>query len=262
MKITIRKHSWWSYLLIFFFSQLVSGGLAFVISRQKLVVTQDPASLVVVTLFAANALAVLLWFCFRPSAITWQRTVAGIQGQNGRRTGLVFLLALPLIILTNLGQEVFFPNIPNLLDENIMRGIMYHPIGFLTVAILGPVAEELLFRGGVQHDLSLHHSDQGRFVPIALTAALFALIHMNPAQMPAAFILGCLLGFAYWWTGSLIAPVCIHVFNNSLACVMSFLAKDDDSIIHFLGGTTGAGITAVICVFFLVLTLRSVRKEG
>lgn len=260
--VKIRKHSWWVYLLIFFATQLTAGGLAFAFSHLRPALKEDSASLLVVTLFAANALAVLLWFCYHPSAITWQRTLAGVKGQNGRRTGLVFLLALPLIILTNLGQEVFFPDIPNLLDESTMRGIMYHPIGLLTVAFLGPLAEELLFRGGVQHDLSQHHSDQGWFVPIALTAVLFSLIHLNPAQMPVAFILGCLLGFAYWWTRSLVAPVCIHVFNNSLACVMAFLSPDEDSTIHFLGGSTGAGITAIVCVFFFVIILRAVRKEG
>lgn len=259
--ITIRRHSWWVYLILFFISQLTAAGLAFLLQRLMSGMTKSPAFLIAVTLFVANALAILLWFCFRSPSITWQRTLAGVKGHNGRRTGLVFLLALPLIVLTNLGQEVFFPDIPNLLDEQTMMGIMYHPLGILTIAVLGPLSEELLFRGGVQHDLSLHHADQGWFVPIALSATFFSLIHMNPAQMPAAFILGCLLGFAYWWTGSLIAPVCIHVFNNSLACLLAFISPEDDSIVHFVGGPTSAGIIALVSIFLLVLTLRAIRQE-
>lgn len=259
--IKIRKHSWWVYLLIFFFCQLTAGGISVLLTRLKPELSLYSSTLLSVTLFIANALAILLWFYFRPPAITWQRTLAGLKEYKGRRTGLVFLLALPLIVLTNLGQEVFFPDIPNLLDDNVMRGIMLQPFGLLTVALLGPLSEELLFRGGVQHDLSLHHSDQGWFVPIALSAVMFSLIHMNPAQMPAAFILGCVLGFAYWWTESLVAPFLIHAFNNSLACGIYLLSPDDDSIIHLLGGPTGAGITAVVCIFFFVLTLRAVRNE-
>ena len=79
--------------------------------------------------------------------------------------------------------------------------------------------------------------------------------------MPAAFILGLVLGFAYWWTGSLVAPVCIHVFNNSTACVMAFLSPDDDSLIHLIGGTEKAGMLAVVCFFFLLIILRAVQKE-
>ena len=79
--------------------------------------------------------------------------------------------------------------------------------------------------------------------------------------MPAAFILGLVLGFAYWWTGSLVAPICIHVFNNSTACVMAFLSPDDDSLIHLIGGTEKAGMLAVVCFFFLLITLRAVQKE-
>ena len=260
--ITIRKDAWWVYLILFFISQLTAGGLAFLLPRLMPQMAMDSTGLMVMVLFVANALAVLLWFCYRSPSITWQRTMAGVQEARGRRTMLVFLLALPLIVLTNLAQEVFFPNIPNLLDEQTMMGLIHHPFGLLTVAVLGPLSEELLFRGGVQHDLSLHHSDQGWFVPIALTAVFFAVIHMNPAQMPAAFILGCTLGFAYWWTGSLIAPVSIHVFNNSLACLLAFLSPDDDSIVHFLGGPTNAGMTALVSIFFLYYILRIIRNEA
>lgn len=258
--IKIRKDSWWMFILIFFFSQLTGISITFLL-KHLWNIAYSMSTIMTLGLFCANTLAILLWLYFRSPSITWQRTMAGLKGGKGRRTGLVFLLALPLIVLTNLVQEVFFPDILNLLDDSVMRGLWYHPIGLLTISFLGPLAEELLFRGGVQHDLSLHHSDQGCFVPIALSAVLFSLIHMNPAQMPVAFILGCLLGFAYWWTDSLIAPVCIHVFNNTLACVMTFLSPNEDSIIHFLGGPTGAGITATICVFFFVVTLRAVRKE-
>ena len=257
-----RKHSWWVYLILFFISQLTAGSLAVILPRLMPKVAMTSTFLMVLVLFVANALAVLLWLCFRSPSITWQRTIAGVKEDKGWRTLLVFLLALPLIVLTNLGQEVFFPDIPNLLDEQTMMGLIHHPLGLLTVAVLGPLSEELLFRGGVQHDLSLHHSDQGWFVPIALTAVFFSVIHLNPAQMPAAFILGCTLGFAYWWTGSLIAPVCIHVFNNSLVCALAFISPDDDSIVHVLGGPTNAGVLAVICLFFLVLTLRAIHTEN
>ncbi len=256
--------SWWIYILIFFFSQLTSAGLIVlvpIISGNKL-----DASMAGWTmgsaLFVANVLAIALFFLFRPKSITWSSTVAGMKGRIGYRTLLMFLLALPLIFLINIIQEAFFPELPDLVGEEQFKSIMYNPLGLLTVSLIGPLSEELLFRGGIQTDVQTRYAAQGPAVAIALSAVIFALIHMNPAQMPAALILGLVLGFAYWWTGSLAAPIFIHVFNNSFACLMGILSPDDDSIIHFLGGTEATGIVAAVCLFFLFAVLRAVRKEG
>ncbi|MBR1755126.1 MAG: CPBP family intramembrane metalloprotease [Bacteroidaceae bacterium] len=253
----LRQHPFWVYILLFLFCQLASVPVGLLMARWL-----GYDQMLVGTLLFANVLAIILFLLYRPATVTWQSTLGGVRGRGGRRSALVFLLALPTILLVNLGQEAFFPDIPDLVGEETLQALMYHPLGLLTIAVLGPLSEELLFRGGVQSDLYRHTAQQGTWVAIALSAAIFALIHMNPAQMPAAFLLGILLGFAYWWTGSLVASVCIHVFNNSFACVLSFLSPDDDSLINFLGGSTSAGLTALICLFALLLTLRAVRKEG
>ncbi|MBP5770855.1 MAG: CPBP family intramembrane metalloprotease [Bacteroidaceae bacterium] len=259
MKLSFRRQGWWMYIILFIISQLSAAIFAFVLTH--VVAGIPPSTLMAMALLAANTLAILLFFCCRPQSVTLQHTLAGLKGRNGRRTGLVLLLALPMILLTHLMQEIFFPDIPDLVGEETFKTIIFHPLGLLTVSLLGPLAEELLFRGGVQTDLTLNHSDQGWAVPILLSAAIFTLIHMNPAQMPAAFILGCLLGYAYWWTGSLIAPVCIHVFNNSLASLLMNLFPDDDSLVAFLGGPTSAGITALVCCFFLFVMIRIIQHQ-
>ena len=253
-----KTRSWWVYLLFFFISQLAGGGVAVVLTATKLASAEES---LVLSLLMANLLAIGMFLLWRQRDVTWAKTVAGVQGENLRHTGLVFAIALPIIVLVNLVQEAFFPEIPDLVGEETFKAIMYNPLGLLTVAVLGPLAEELLFRGGIQGGI------QGGFPTISgktallLSALIFALAHLNPAQMPAAFILGAVLGFAYWWTGSLVAPVCIHVFNNSIACVLSFLSPNDDSLIHFVGGNERAGVLAAVCIFFLVITLHAVRQE-
>ncbi len=258
-----RRRYWWVFILLFIISQLASIGMVigkrFISGDTGATLSSD---MPVEALFVANVLAIALFFCFRPQSITWRSTSQGLRSRGARRTLLVFLMAVPVTLLVNIIQEAFFPEIPDLVGEEMMLTIMHNPLGLLTIAILGPISEELLFRGGVQTDLSLRFSHQGWFVPIAFSAIVFALIHMNPAQMPIAFILGCVLGFAYWWTGSLVAPILIHVFNNSFACLMEFLNPDDSSLINLLGGSTGAALTALISLIILLLVLRQVYKEG
>ena len=256
----MKKRSWWIYILIFIVSQLAAVGItmgATLIQGREAVSSETVA---IGALCTANVLAILLWLLLHPKDLTWQRTMSGIRSPKGMRTKLAFGLALPVIMLVNLIQEAFFPDIPDLVGDELMKTIIFNPAGLLTVALIGPVCEELLFRGGVQHCIQQRYASQGPGVAIGLSAVLFCAIHMNPAQMPAAFILGIVLGFAYWWTDSLIAPVCIHVFNNSFACALGMISPDDN-FIQFLGGTQGAVITAVVCVFWLYLMVYLIRRE-
>ena len=257
-----RRESWWIYILIFFTTQVTGALLMIMLKITKLDFFQQTAHLLAFSLLMANLLAILLFFVFRPKRITWTRTMAGLHGRKGRRSLLAFALAVPLTILVNLIQEVFFPDLPNFVGDETFKNLMFHPLGLLTVSVIGPVAEELLFRGGVQTDLSRRYSFQGWFVPIGLSAAFFALAHMNPAQMPIALLLGVLLGFAYWWTDSLVAPICIHIYNNSFASAMTLLFPEEDKIVPLLGGKEPAGILAIVCLFLVVLIVRSIQKEG
>lgn len=253
------NRKWWVYILIFFISQFAAVALPF--GLRALGIGFSGSMFMSIALLMANLLAIVFFLLYRPAEVTWSATFAGLRGQNRRRSVLVFLLAIPTCLLVNLIQEAFFPDIPNLVGEETFKDLMFNPLGLITIAVIGPLSEELLFRGGVLTSIHQKYASQGPASAIAFSAVLFALIHLNPAQMPAAFILGLLLGFAYWWTGSLAAPVCIHVFNNSFACLLAYLSPDDDSLIGFLGGSEGATIAAAVSIFALVLLFRQIKAE-
>jgi len=56
---------------------------------------------------------------------------------------------------------------------------------------------------------------------IVISALFFALIHMNPWQALNAFIIGVVMGYLYYKTGSLLLTMLIHFVNNGLAVVMT-----------------------------------------
>lgn len=253
------NRKWWVYILIFFISQFAAVALPF--GLRAFGIGFSGSMFMSIALLMANLLAIVFFLLYRPAEVTWPATLSGLRGHNLRRSVLVFLLAIPTCLLVNLIQEAFFPDIPNFVGEETFKDLMFNPLGLITIAVIGPLSEELLFRGGVLTSIHQKYASQGPASAIAFSAVLFALIHLNPAQMPAAFILGLLLGFAYWWTGSLAAPVCIHVFNNSFACLLAYLSPDDDSLIGFLGGSEGATIAAAVSIFALVLLFRQIRAE-
>ena len=247
------------FVCIFFFCQGLGGLVALLLGMNGFPVEATLAS----ALVAANISGILFflayWLIARPADLTWNAVERGCrQGRLIYRSGLCVLMAMPMIYLVNLLQELL-PNLPDWVGNQNMIGLMRHPVGLAVVTVVGPICEELLFRGGVQRSL---HRAFSPSVAIVCSALIFSIVHLNPVQVPAAFVLGLLLGFSYWWTRSLIAPICIHVVNNSVASMMALLSPDDDSLVHFIGGPTNAGITALICVFFLLILLHAVQKEG
>ena len=92
-------------------------------------------------------------------------------------------------------------------------------IMLLCVGILPALLEEFAIRGVVMGALRKHLSDGAA---IAISSALFALLHGNLRQIPFAFGMGLMLGYAVVYSGSLIPSVIIHALNNCISVVMSY----------------------------------------
>ncbi|MBO4633997.1 MAG: CPBP family intramembrane metalloprotease [Bacteroidales bacterium] len=91
---------------------------------------------------------------------------------------------------------------------------------FLLTAIFAPIFEEWLCRGMVLRGL-LTKMKPGW--AIVVSALFFALIHMNPWQALNAFILGLVMGYIYFKTGSLWLTMLVHFVNNGFAVVMAHI---------------------------------------
>ncbi len=80
----------------------------------------------------------------------------------------------------------------------------------LGVCVIGPVCEELLFRGLAANRLSLY----GELPAALISSFLFAMFHGNFGQFFYAFGLGMLLSYAYFRSNRIAAPVFLHMLFN------------------------------------------------
>ncbi len=87
----------------------------------------------------------------------------------------------------------------------------------LAVGILGPMAEELIFRGLLYGRLA--KTRVGPVGTIVILALFWAVIHVSydATVITVIFIDGLLLGAARWRTGSLLPPVLMHIVWNLYA---------------------------------------------
>ncbi|MBQ9608187.1 MAG: CPBP family intramembrane metalloprotease [Lachnospiraceae bacterium] len=96
---------------------------------------------------------------------------------------------------------------------------------YMSVFLLAPVAEEILFRGLI---LTYARKCIPIYAAIILQAFLFGLYHGNIIQGIYAFILGMLLGYIAIKTGTLFAGICFHIaLNISIIFVPAVLFDND-----------------------------------
>lgn len=105
--------------------------------------------------------------------------------------------------------------LPNTMEETFLA-MSRNPIGILSITLLAPILEELLFRGAIQGALQRQIKPWGA---IMISSLLFGLVHMNLAQIPFAFFLGIIFGWLYYRTGSLLPGVVGHILNNTVATI-------------------------------------------
>ena len=118
---------------------------------------------------------------------------------------------------------------------------------FLVVAIFAPIFEEWLCRGMVLRGLL---TKMKPVWAIVISALFFAVIHANPWQALNAFLIGLVMGYVYYKTGSLLLTMLIHFVNNGTAVVLSNIEslKDYDYWIDILGKQNYTIVFLVSCV--------------
>ncbi len=97
-------------------------------------------------------------------------------------------------------------------------------LGFLVIAVLPGIGEELIFRGILQRNLGMVMSPH---VAIFLTAMLFSAIHLQFYGFFPRMFLGLLLGYVYFWSGNLNLAIWGHIFNNGFTLLMVYLYQQN-----------------------------------
>ena len=208
------------YLIEFIAIQLIVG---FIVTMVWQLVTKSKdttTAMIITTTVATGVVTILVFLLTRWAEVSpnWIRT----------RPWLVLawsVIAAMGALIPSIWLQEQMPELPNWLD-NEFDMILSNRWGYLAIGLLAPLSEEIVLRGAVLRSLLSKPLLAGRservnaWTAIAISAVFFALIHFNPAQMPHAFVIGLLLGWMYWRTGSILPGVAYHWANNSIAYIL------------------------------------------
>ena len=101
--------------------------------------------------------------------------------------------------------------------------------GILSFCIFGPIAEEICFRGILLGGLLRMRCRP--WIAILITALAFSLVHGYAVKLVGTLLIGIIVGWLYWRTGSIIPCLIIHIVNNSLARIMCIIHGQPNIVI-------------------------------
>ena len=131
-------------------------------------------------------------------------------------------------------------------------------LNLFMIAGLAALGEELLFRSIIQ--TSLIKICKNAHVGILIASAIFSFIHLEFYGFVPRLILGMLLGYMFYFSGSIWIPMLMHFLNNGTVVLIYFLNnKGITNIDVDTFGQTSIPVLIVSIVVMIVLFLFSIK---
>lgn len=184
---------------------------------------------------------------------------------GGIRLALIVSIATVAAAFVAEPVNALLPAMPEVLEkalEQLTEGPLW--VTIISVSIFAPLFEEWLCRGLVLRGLL---QKLNPFSAIAVSAAFFAVLHLNPWQAIPAFLLGLLFGFVYYKTGSLKLTILMHCVNNTLAAILSRMPSlsEADTFMDVMSpmayGCIYVASVLIVCCTLIILQNISTTSE-
>lgn len=193
----------------------------------------------------------------------------GLRSTHGLFYVIALCAGLPLQIVAELvqrGVERVWPTPPDVLREQLEMLRLDSPLRWVmipfVVAVVGPVVEELLFRGAMQGGLRRVHRN---WTVVLVVSALFAAAHGRLQVVLPTFLVGLMVSTLRAASGSVVPAMLAHMAFNGVAmvgvatgAVTNEPQPEPLALWLVVGGVT---TTSLLVAAALVLAKRSTRAQ-
>ena len=135
----------------------------------------------------------------------------------------------------------------------------------LVIALIPAIGEELTFRGMLQQAMT--RRCKNAHVAIILSAAIFSFIHFQFYGFLPRMFLGIILGYMFYYSGSIWTSILMHFINNGSAVAVAYLEHKglmDVDWEHF-GATSNVWImvaSAIVTAGLIFLSAKINKRYG
>ena len=148
--------------------------------------------------------------------------------------------------------------------KEILLGIGKHKgvFSYIMIVIAAPILEELIFRGIILDGLLRKYSP---IKSIIISSVLFGIMHLNPWQFVAAFIIGLFTGWIYYRTQKLTLTIWIHMVNNLFAFISMYFidveAMMNLSVAEVYGSMANYILITITAIIIAVTTTALIIRD-
>ncbi|MFI3277800.1 MAG: CPBP family intramembrane glutamic endopeptidase [Rikenellaceae bacterium] len=179
------------------------------------------------------------WLGFNPSILLW---------------GMLLLIVVSVIFEPLIA---YLPTPPEVMGRGWAM--------ILTVVVVAPLFEEFLCRGVILESV---RAKSGVWRACIISSIFFGVLHLHPASVVNAIIVGLLLSYLCVRTNSIFAPIILHAFNNALAYMFLWLGVSDVTLRSLLSNDylywTVYGVALLLFIFSMykvIRTLSALKKD-
>lgn len=136
--------------------------------------------------------------------------------------GTVFLIGLALFT-SALADKIIGPKEIN---SPILRDILQHSptsatLCFVLYCLVAPLLEETVYRGFLLTSLG---SRMKWWQAVVISSCAFSIAHLSVDNSLQLFLIGCVLGSVYCWTGNLAASCAVHSVYNMATLLVTMMS--------------------------------------
>lgn len=230
------------FTLYFLGIQLITGGLMSLLVKYGVI---GNTTMLILATATSSVLTIVLFLWLKYSAVSPNY----LRSKPWMTLIFCVLASIGTIIPSTWLQEIM-PELPNYVEAELGT-LIKSSYGFFIIGLLAPFAEELVFRGAILR--TLLGWSKNHWTAIVLSAVFFAIAHFNPAQLPHTFLIGILLGWMYYRTGSIIPCIALHWTNNIIAYIAYNILPNPEAPLKVLLGSQQNVTMAVVYSLFILL---------
>ncbi|CAL0333868.1 unnamed protein product [Lupinus luteus] len=228
--VPLESENLWSTLALYLFILHIPfsfGGLSVVamLTQQSDLDPQIKAlSLLIIQILELSGALVLFKYYAKPQ-YEFTNFFKSDKLLNGRNwivaSVLGFGFLVFLIFLTSLLSEGLFGSKPvnPILKEILLYSDISRVSCVLVLCVATPLLEEVVYRGFLLTSLSSTMEWQQA---VAISSIIFSAIHFSGENFLQLFLVGCVLGCSYCWTGNLSSSIAIHSLYNALTLIITY----------------------------------------
>lgn len=243
--------------IVFTFTLVLFAGFGLISADAYDYLNSNIVSLVSILAYAMTAVSVFIFYKARKKSVSEN---TGIKKFKASAIPFALLAGISLNYFVTFAMAVI--PIPEALQERYdeiysFLGEGNFIIEFISVAVLAPIIEELVFRG-----LCYRYARRSfpAFAAALISGAVFGIAHGNLISFVFTTVLGIVLAYAYEISGSIVPSMLIHIGFNAGSYILELTtAEMEDSAAVVL---TLLAVSTVLSAVFCALLFKFSKKKA